>query len=574
MKNTALRSTVRIILFYALFGALWIIGSDFFVALFVKEPRQILVIEAYKGLTFVFASTLFLYLVTIRELRLREQETRRAQMYLDVAGVIIVLINVDERVALINKKGKELLGLKEEEIIGRNWFDSFVPPAERTAAREVFAKIISGSLRPFESCKSSIQTSDGNIRLIEWNHSPIRDEAGRITAVLCSGEDVTVRTRTEEQARMRLEHLSTLHAIDMIISSNLDLRTTLSQIIELVISQFSADAADVLLLDRHTQILEHAASHGFRTEIIRRTRLRLGEGIAGLAALEHRSISVPDLRTPDTSFVRTELIENEGFIAYYAVPLFAKGQVKGVLELMHRTPLFLDKEQQDFLEALAAQAAIAIDNATLFEELQRSNIELTLAYDATLEGWARALDLRDQVTEQHTERVTEMTVRLARAMGLSEQEIVHIRRGALLHDIGKIGIPDSILKKQGPLSPEEWEIMRRHPVYAFEMLRHIAYLRPALDIPYCHHERWDGTGYPRGLKGEQIPLAARIFALADVLDALFAKDRPYRTPITVEDACKHIRGLSGTHLDPKVVEVFLSISDQFCAFIPDRKETA
>ena len=175
-----------------------------------------------------------------------------------------------------------------------------------------------------------------------------------------------------------------------------------------------------------------------------------------------------------------------------------------MLELMHRSPLVLDRERQDFLEAMASQAAIAIDNAVLFDDLQRSNTELMLAYDATLEGWARALDLRDRVTERHTERVTDLTVNLARAMGVREEDIVHIRRGALLHDIGKIGVPDSILRKEGPLTPDERELMRHHPAYAFNMLKPIAYLRPALDIPYCHHEWWDGNGYPRGLKGEQI----------------------------------------------------------------------
>lgn len=166
--------------------------------------------------------------------------------------------------------------------------------------------------------------------------------------------------------------------------------------------------------------------------------------------------------------------------------------------------------------------------------------------------------------ERHVERVTELTVGIARAMHMREEEIVHLRRGALLHDIGKIGIPDSILRKEGPLTDEERAVMQRHPVHAFEMLRPIKYLQPALDIPYCHHERWDGTGYPRGLKGEQIPLAARIFALADVWDAVFSADRPYRQTLPRSGACGHIRGLAGKHLDPKVVEVFLEMGDNAC----------
>jgi HD-GYP domain-containing protein (c-di-GMP phosphodiesterase class II) len=212
----------------------------------------------------------------------------------------------------------------------------------------------------------------------------------------------------------------------------------------------------------------------------------------------------------------------------------------------------------DFLKALAGQAAIAIDNSTLFEGLQRSNTELSIAYDATIEGWSHALDLRDEETEGHTQRVTRMTGKLARLFDLSEVELVQVRWGSLLHDIGKLGVPDSILLKPGPLTDEEWVIMKKHPTFAYEMLSPIRYLRLALDIPYCHHEKWDGTGYPRGLKGEQVPIMARIFAVVDVWDAL-TSDRPYRKAWSTKEALDHIRSQSGKHLDPQVVEPFLSV---------------
>jgi len=248
----------------------------------------------------------------------------------------------------------------------------------------------------------------------------------------------------------------------------------------------------------------------------------------------------------------------EGFVSYVGVPLIAKGEVKGVMEIFLRAARELDAEWMDFLESLSGQAALAIDNTSLFESLQRSNLELGMAYETTLEGWSAALDLRDKETEGHTRRVTDLTLQLAESMGLSERERVHIRRGSLLHDIGKMGIPDRILLKPDTLTAEEWEIMRQHPAYAFKMLSPINYLGPALEIPYCHHERWDGTGYPRGLMGESIPLAARIFAVADVYDAL-CSDRPYRPAWTKEKAIEHIRSLSGVHFDPKVVEAFLQV---------------
>jgi HD-GYP domain-containing protein (c-di-GMP phosphodiesterase class II) len=291
--------------------------------------------------------------------------------------------------------------------------------------------------------------------------------------------------------------------------------------------------------------------------------VRLGEGLAGRAALERRPIFVPDLAASDLTasdavFVRGEVQREEGTAAYVAIPLLAKGQVQGVLTLFHRSPLTHEHEWLDFAEALAGQAAIAVDNARLFQNLQSANRELALAYDTTIEGWSRALDLRDKETEGHSRRVTEMTLILARQMNLSEAELVHVRRGALLHDIGKMSIPDAILLKPGPLTEEEWEIMRRHPRYAYDLLAPIAYLRPALDIPHCHHEKWDGSGYPQGLKGDQIPLVARIFAVADVYDAL-SSDRPYRSAWPEEKVRAHIAALAGTHFDPGMLEAFLGM---------------
>jgi putative nucleotidyltransferase with HDIG domain len=199
-----------------------------------------------------------------------------------------------------------------------------------------------------------------------------------------------------------------------------------------------------------------------------------------------------------------------------------------------------------------------VELSSLFGRVQRANDELSMAYDSTIEGWSRALDLRDKETEGHSQRVTEMTLQLARAMGCDEEDLVHIRRGALLHDIGKMGVPDQILLKPDALTDEEWVVMRKHPTYAYELLAPIPYLRPALDIPYCHHEKWDGTGYPRGLKGEQIPFAARLFALVDVVDAL-RSDRPYRKGWPEDRVIAHVRAQSGTHFDPRVVEAFLQL---------------
>jgi HD-GYP domain-containing protein (c-di-GMP phosphodiesterase class II) len=261
------------------------------------------------------------------------------------------------------------------------------------------------------------------------------------------------------------------------------------------------------------------------------------------------------------NFLRADIFKAEGFATYSAVPLIAKGEVKGILEVFQRSQGEQGLEWVEFLETLAGQVTIAIDNSQLFTNLQRSNLELSLAYDATIEGWSRALDMRDSETEGHTKRVTEMALSLARVMGMSESDLVHMRRGILLHDMGKMGIPDTILLKPDALSEEEWKVMHMHPQYAFEMLAPISYLRPALDIPGSHHEKWDGTGYPRGLKGEQIPLAARIFTVVDVYDAL-TSDRPYRKAWTSQKALQYIIEEKGKFFDPRVVDVFLSMKQE------------
>ena len=193
--------------------------------------------------------------------------------------------------------------------------------------------------------------------------------------------------------------------------------------------------------------------------------------------------------------------------------------------------------------------------------IEQAHLQLLSAYDATIEGWSRAMDLRDKETEGHTQRVTVLSDKLAQLAGISEDNLIHTRRGALLHDIGKLGVPDAILLKTGALTDEEWSIMRRHPQYAYDMIYPIEYLRPALDIPYCHHEKWDGSGYPRGLKGEEIPLAARVFAIIDVWDAL-TSDRPYRPAWDKQKTLKHINSESSKHFDPEIVKLFNKLIDQ------------
>jgi len=406
------------------------------------------------------------------------------------------------------------------------------------------------------SMEYRIQRNDGKIRWV-WDRAfPIFKDDGTVKYVTGLVSDITERKETEALIQTQLKRLSALNAIDRAISINTDLTMTLNLFSVETMMQLKVDAVDVLLIDPHMQTLQPISQLGFTNPSWGEGSLKLGEGLAGRIALEQRKIIVYDLSVIEDPFVRVPLHEEEGFISYFGIPLITKGQVKGVLEVFHRNMLDPNGEWLNFLDTLGGQAAIAIENAQLFEGLQRSNQELMMAYDATIAGWSHAMDLRDKETEGHTQRVTELTLKLAERMEISEQEQVHIKRGALLHDIGKLGVPDHILLKPGKLTDEEWDIMRKHPTYAYKMLMPIAYLRPALDIPHCHHEKWNGSGYPRGLKGEDIPLSARIFTIVDVWDAL-RSDRPYRDGWSAQKTRDYILAESGKHFDPKVVEAFM-----------------
>lgn len=360
-----------------------------------------------------------------------------------------------------------------------------------------------------------------------------------------------------EQSQEQIRKLTTLRDIDAAIASSTDLRVTLNILMDHALRHLKVDAVDILLYHPELQSMTYLCSAGFRSASPTRPLTRLGEGLAGQVVMKGRIEHIPDLQAAG-EIGRDPLLTREGFVSYIGVPLIVKGQIKGLFEIFNRSPLTPSEEWLQFMQTLTGQAAIAIDNSQLFENLQRSNQEIRQAYDTTLEGWARALELRDRETEGHTRRVTRMTMDLARYMNVSEDALINIYRGVLLHDIGKMGVPDQILRKTGALNDSEWAEMRKHPQYAYDLLSPIPYLRPALDIPYCHHEHWDGSGYPRGLKGEQIPLAARIFSVVDIWDALLS-DRPYRKAWSRDKVIAYIKSVSGTILDPQVVEAFLKM---------------
>lgn len=467
----------------------------------------------------------------------------------DTITDMVTLHDNDWNILRANKAAQKIMGL---------------PLLEKTADRKCF-KYYHGMDQPPEECPSCkcIQTGhEGSFELFEPHLGmflkitaiPRYDIHNNLIGLIHVVKDITERKKAEEYVQKQFEHMTALRSIDIAISSTMDLRVTLHILLDQVVSQLKADAAGILLYDFHTRSFNFAAGRGFRTNAVENSPIPLDQGFAGRAVLEHRPVIISNLYESGEMF--PSIFKDEGFAAYFAVPLIVKGQVKGVLEIFKRAPFAPDREWLNFLELLGGQAAIALDHASLFDTLQRSHTELVMAYDTTIEGWSRALDYRDKETEGHSKRVTDLTIKIAIALGIQTDELVHIRRGALLHDIGKLGVPDNILLKPGKLTDEEWMIMKKHPDIAFELLSPISFLRSAIDIPYCHHEKWDGTGYPRELKGEQIPLAARIFAIVDVYDALIS-DRPYRPAWPEEKVIDYIESLSGAQFDPKVVKIFL-----------------
>ncbi|MBI5943907.1 MAG: PAS domain S-box protein [Chloroflexi bacterium] len=492
----------------------------------------------------------------ITERRRDEESIRRSEdRYRDLVEHIHDLIGTHDlqgNILSINPSASKLLGMDTDTLLKMNLRDLLVPEA-----RIQFNAYLASIQRDGQaSGVMLVQTVSGEKRIWEYDNT-LRADSDNGPIVRALARDVTDRHQAEEKIRIQLERLTALREIDQTINSTFDIHLSLNALVLHTARLLSVDAVSVLLLDPITNMLEYGAGVGFWTDASKSARVKLGESYAGRAAKEQRIVDIPNLADEPGNMLLTGLLGGEKFVSYYGTPLIVKGRAIGVLEVFHRSVVERDGEWFDFFNTLAGQAAIAIDNAKLFENLQVTNTELINAYEATIEGWSRALDLRDEETEGHTLRVTEKAVELARLMGFSDEELVHVRRGGLLHDIGKMGVADNILLKPASLTETEWTIMRRHPVFAFELLSPIRYLRSAaIDIPYCHHEKWDGTGYPRRLKGEQIPLAARIFSIVDVYDAL-TSDRPYRAKWTREKTLDYIKSLDGIQFDPQVVKVFL-----------------
>ncbi len=383
-------------------------------------------------------------------------------------------------------------------------------------------------------------------------------ESHILRAVIDMAASSIQRAILYDQTVRRIDRLNALHLIDRTINASLDVNFTANILLSQVVQQLGLHAATLLKFNVASQLFSILATYQYPKQLIP-SIYQLENDPPRQAILERKIIWIENLReytAPRRFFERSAA---QGYLGYAVAPLISKGQIKGVMEMFCKEELHPSEDWLRFVQALVEQAAIALENAELFETLQRNQSQLSLAYDGLIEGFARALELRNAATPDHSRRVAEMTVRLARQFGFNEAALVNIRHGALLHDIGHLAVPEAILQKPASLTEEEWDIVHRHPEYAKEILAAIPSLQAAVTIPYCHHEHWDGNGYPRRLKGESIPLEARIFAVVDVWDALRSA-RPYRPAWSAEQTLNHLREQAGKQFDPRVVSAFVEIS--------------
>jgi HD-GYP domain-containing protein (c-di-GMP phosphodiesterase class II) len=387
------------------------------------------------------------------------------------------------------------------------------------------------------------------------------------TNYFCPSTLAWIQTLTETlsysvlQVENQTKKIQAEYSLNRILQSGLSFRETFRAIFELLSDLVDADAAIILKYNPASQQFDLLATHGVEPRILAKIHLYIENGLTRRVVREQRSLQIENMLVSESGENHVGLFSQEGFQAHITIPLIAQRDLLGVIEVFWRESQHADTWKLEILQMVGDAVTFALEHTTIVESLKRRNDELTSTYTATIEGLSRALELRDLETDGHTRRVSALTVRLAEHMQIPADQRASIQQGALLHDIGKLGIPDAILLKPGSLTPREWKVMQQHPLYAYNILAPIISLRQALDIPLYHHERWNGSGYPYGLANEQIPLSARLFAVVDVYDAL-TSDRPYRSAWTRTQALEYLQEQAGQQFDPGVVTHFLEMINE------------
>jgi len=501
----------------------------------------------------------------------------------------VYLHDLDGTIIEVNPAACERLGYSREELLGRSitdfissehvslfpeWskklqeagqaifeFDAVnrtenVIPVEVNAAVIEYEgeKVVLSTARDITERKRAEKTLNDVNELLEKRVRERTSELTRVNRELQA--EIDQRICTEEALQKRIAELEALRKVSTVLRTS----GTLNEMLDLLLSEtlvtFDTNVGAIWLANSPDDSLYYFTAQGWVSSLDEADfKPDQKEGIVRQIFLTGKPYISREVAVDPLLKLKGKVEIPRGWGGIF-MPLFIGDITVGILFVSVPLPRVIKHEEKNLLNSLAEMAGTAIHRVNLYEELQHANLELQQAYDETIESLACSLEIRDYETEGHCRRVAEWTVQLARAMGIPEEKHIHVYRGALLHDIGKMGISDHILLKPGPLTEEEWEKIYQHSQYAYDLLSRVKYLQPALNIPYCHHEKFDGSGYPRGLKGEEIPLEARIFTVLDVYDAL-TSDRPYRKAWSKESALKYIREESGSHFDPQVVKVFL-----------------
>ncbi len=489
---------------------------------------------------------------------------RQYRELLQKMQLIAVILDNEGKVIFSNESFLKLTGWNWQDVLQNDWFERFVLPAEREKRRTRYLQHIQSEKIDHQQ-ESWLLTRSGERRLIFWNNTFIRNPDGSVAGMARIGQDITEARQNEQkiqqhfqESNLLLERLKTLREIDTAITSPQTPSEKMEMILNTIKNALKVDAVNILTESVPGYLLPYA-SRGFNLAQIMPISAQIENNEAEESLSRGMPLVINRLVTGELSHWLTSRFS--GFVPYQfyaAAPMLVDGKRYGILEVFAHKPFTPGDEWRAFFQTLASQTAIALDHTQMIQDIQRAYQELQQAYRATIEGWSATLELRDKETQGHSERMLELSERLGRRMGLDEKQLEDLRYGVLLHDIGKMAVPDAILNKPGPLSEEEWAIMRQHPQFAYDLLSKIPFLKGAMDVIYCHHERWNGSGYPRGLRGEQIPLYARIFAIVDVWDAL-TNDRPYREAWSIEKVLDYLEEQAGILFDPQVVKNFVAL---------------
>jgi len=486
-----------------------------------------------------------------------KQEQEKAQRYLDIAGVALVALNQKGEITLINQKGCQILGYQEDELIGVSWFDACLPERNRKEVKGVFKKLMTGKLELVEFYENQILTRSGEERIIAWHNTALKDEKGNNIGTLASGEDITARVRAEQL-------LSALNRAVVVMGTS----QTHQDIFNAIAKELKQiDISCMLFPLDETQGKLFTKYMSYESALLTTTEKLLGVEHGGFSfpievADEYREV----IREKKTVFIEnpeqmlgqvfsklskkllTQIIKTLRVQRHIFAPLIVDNQVIGLFSIQSNT---LTQEDVPAATAFADQLSSAWNKVGLLQNLRKT-------VEGTIHTIAATVEARDPYTAGHQGRVSDLATAIAIEMKLTDEQVEGIKMAGIIHDLGKINIPAEILIKPGKLSELEFSLIKTHPQNGFDLLKEIEFPWPIAEMVLQHHEKMDGSGYPQGLKGDDILLEARILAVADIVEAM-SSHRPYRPALGIEKALAQIKQDKGKLLDPKVVNVCLKI---------------